>query len=79
MKRKNENKVKRKMLFLGVFLMSILGSVAATIVYYRDNTNPILKNELFELGTVIFILAVATLMLILAKILYCLFCMFKKK
>lgn len=79
MKRKNENKVKRKMLFLGVFLMSILGSVAATIVYYGDNTNPILKNELFELGTVIFILAVATLMLILAKILYCLFCMFKKK
>lgn len=79
MKRKNENKVKRKMFFLGIFLMSILGSVAATIVYYRDNTNLILKNELFELGTVIFILAVAALMLMLAKILYCLFCMFKKK
>ena len=79
MKRKNENKVKRKMLFLGVFLMSILGSVVATIVYYRDNTNLILKNELFKFGTVIFILAVATLMPILAKILYCLFCMFKKK
>ena len=58
MKRKNENKVKRKMLFLGVFLMSILGSVVATIVYYRDNTNLILKNELFKFGTVIFILAV---------------------
>ena len=79
MKRKNENKVKRKMFFLGVFLMSILGSVVATIVYYRDNTNPILKNELFELGTVIFILAVAAFMLMLAKIIYYLFCMFKKK
>lgn len=79
MKRKNENKVKRKMFFLGIFLMSILGSVAATIVYYRDNTNLILKNELFKFGTVIFILAVAALMLMLAKILYCLFCMFKKK
>lgn len=79
MKRKNENKVKRKMFFLGIFLVSILGSVVATIVYYKDNTNPILKNELFKFGTVIFILAVAALMLMLAKILYCLFCMFKKK
>ena len=79
MKRKNENKVKRKMFFLGIFLVSILGSIVATIVYYRDNTNPILKNELFELGTVIFIFAVAAFMLMLAKIIYYLFCMFKKK
>ena len=79
MKRKNENKVKRKMFFLGIFLMSILGSVAATIVCYRDNTNPILENELFKFGTVIFILALAAFILILSKIIYYLFCMFKKK
>lgn len=79
MKRKNENKVKRKIFFLGIFLMSILGSVAATIVYYKDNTNSILDNELFKFGTVIFILAVAVFMLLAAKIIYSLFCMFKKK
>ena len=79
MKRKNENKVKRKIFFLGIFLMSILGSVVATIVYYKDNTNSILDNELFKFGTVIFILAVAVFMLLAAKIIYSLFYMFKKK
>ena len=79
MKRKNENKIKRKIFFLGIFLMSILGSVAATMVYYRDNQDSILKSDLFKLGTVIFILVIATLMVAVAKIIYNLFCIFKKK
>lgn len=79
MKRKNENKIKRKIFFLGIFLMSILGSVAATMVYYRDNQDSILKSDLFKLGTVIFILVIATLMVAVAKIIYYLFCIFKKK
>ena len=79
MKRKNENKIKRKIFFLGIFLMSILGSVAATMLYYRDNQDSILKSDLFKLGTVIFILVIATLMVAVAKIIYYLFCIFKKK
>ena len=59
--------------------MSILGSVAATMVYYRDNQDSILKSDLFKLGTVIFILVIATLMVAVAKIIYYLFCIFKKK